>query len=853
MRITENRLQTYEQEHAAKIAALAPECTVLLKKDSTFPLKAPGKIALYGAGVRHTIRGGSGSGEVNIRHFETVEDAMQSAGFTITTTAWLDSYDAARKKAGECFYQQMKVAADAAGVPVSYLLTGQTVPEPIYEFPLDGEGDTAVYVLARNSGEGADRKQDTGDMALTETEIRDILALNTAYDSFMLVLNVGGAVDLTPVMAVKNILLLGQLGTPTAKVLADILLGKVYPSGKLAMTWAPLETYPSTEGFGNPNDTVYSEGVYVGYRYFDLAQSEVLFPFGYGKGYTDFEITPQSVSAQGDRLTVLAKVKNVGAFPGKEVVQVYLTAPGREIDRPWKELAATVKTCELHPQEEAVLEASFSLKNYAYYDEKQATYILEGGQYLVHLGSDSQNTVCIGVIDVPHTFCTEKLKNICPVQQEIPPFKELEQMQAKRKKMYSDALSAHGASSTVQIDLTNWKTNEVDYAADSEIDAEVREKTAQWDNLLAGKVDETDFAAALSDRELEQLACGDSSDNTDLGSIIGSAAKKVAGAAGETTRKLTNTSGVPSIVLADGPAGVRISPAYTLEDGNAKPAAAAFGSGMAEFMPPEEQAAMNSAMGIAEQADDEEIFYQYCTAIPVGTALAQAFNPAVAEVCGDIVGTEMGLFDVSIWLAPALNIQRSPLCGRNFEYYSEDPLVSGTTAAAVTCGVQQHPKCGVTIKHFACNNQETNRYRSNSIVSERAMREIYLKGFEYCIYMAKPACVMTSYNLINGEHACNSYDLLTNVLRREWGFDGIVMTDWFVTSAMISGEKDSIHKEASAAGCVKAGNNLIMPGLATDIADMQAALNDSNHPYVLCRADLVHNAAQMLRFIRKYS
>lgn len=747
----------------------------------------------------------------------------------------------------------MKAAADAAGIPVSYLLTGQTVPEPIYEFPLDGEGDTAVYVLARNSGEGADRKPNAGDMKLTETEIRDILALSTAYDNFMLVLNVGGVVDLTPVMAAKNILLLGQLGTPTAKVLANVLLGRAYPSGKLTMTWAPLEAYPSTEGFGNLNDTVYHEGVYVGYRYFDLAQKEVLFPFGYGKGYTDFEMKPQGISAQGDKLTVLAKVKNIGNFTGKEVVQVYLTTPGKEIDRPWKELAATAKTCELAPQEETTVEAVFSLKDYAYYDERQAAYILESGQYLVHMGNDSKNTVCVGVVDVPHTFCTEKLKNICPVQQEMPPFKELEQMQMKRTNMYKTALSACGALPITHIDLTDWKTNAVTYPANNEISANIGEEMAQWNDLLAGEIDEFSFASALSDRELERLACGDSSDNTDLGSIIGSAAKKVAGAAGETTRKLTDTRGVPSIVLADGPAGVRISPAYTMEDGNAKPAAAAFGSGMAEFMPPEEQAAMNSAMGITEQADDKETFYQYCTAIPVGTALAQAFNPAMAEACGNIVGTEMSLFDVSIWLAPALNIQRSPLCGRNFEYYSEDPLVSGTTAGAVTSGVQQHPKCGVTIKHFACNNQETNRYRSNSIVSERAMREIYLKGFEYCIRTAKPACVMTSYNLINGEHACNSYDLLTNVLRREWGFDGIVMTDWFVTSAMISGEKDSIHKEASAAGCVKAGNNLIMPGLATDIADMQTALNDTKHPYALCRADLVHNAAQVLRFIRKYS
>lgn len=854
MRITENRLQTYEQEHAAKIAELAPECTVLLKKDGMFPLDMPGKIALYGAGVRHTIRGGSGSGEVNIRHFETIEEAMRNAGFTVTTTAWLDSYDAARKKAGEDFFQQMKAAADVAGVPVSFLLMGQPIPEPVYEFPLDGEGDTAVYVLARNSGEGADRKPDEGDMKLTETEIRDILNLNAAYTRFMLVLNVGGVVDLTPVMDVKNILLLGQLGTPTSKVLANLLLGEAYPSGKLTMTWAPLQAYPSTDGFGDINDTVYHEGTYVGYRYFDLAPVNVLFPFGFGKGYTDFEVKSQGISVQDETLTVQAEVKNVGAFPGREVVQVYLTTPGQEIDRPWKELAATVKTRELLPQEKCTVEISFSLRDHAYYDEKQASYILESGRYLVHLGTDSQNTVPVGAVDVPYSFCTEKLKNICPAQQEISSLHELPQMLAKRKDLYENGSAACGALPAIQIDLAGWKTTVAAYTADTTEEASIIEKDSlRWEKLLAGEVDEAALSAALSEQELEQLACGEGSDNADLASIIGSAAKKVAGAAGETTRKLTHTKGVPSVVLADGPAGVRISPIYTLEGEIAKPAAAAFGSEMTAFMPPEEQAAMQAAMGVAMPTDGKDVFYQYCTAIPVGTSIAQAFDPSLAEALGDIVGTEMGLFDVPIWLAPALNIQRSPLCGRNFEYYSEDPLVSGITASAVIVGVQRHPKCGVTIKHFACNNQETNRYRSNSIVSERALREIYLKGFERCVRTAKPACVMTAYNLINGEHVCNSYDLLTNVLRQEWGFDGIVMTDWFATSTMVGGDKDSVHAEASAAGCVKAGNNLIMPGLATDMADMQAALRDKTHRYPLSRADLLRNAVQMLRFIRKFS
>lgn len=371
--------------------------------------------------------------------------------------------------------------------------------------------------------------------------------------------------------------------------------------------------------------------------------------------------------------------------------------------------------------------------------------------------------------------------------------------------------------------------------------------------MLDGRIDERRLAESLTVEELALLSCGSGTDNTDMGSIIGSAAAKVAGAAGETARRLAESRVIPSIVLADGPAGVRISPVYTLEGETAKPAVSAFGSGMSAFLPPEELAVMKASMGVAQPDSDTETYYQYCTAIPIGTAVAQSFNPRLAETLGDIVGSEMELFGVQLWLAPALNIQRSPLCGRNFEYYSEDPLVSGITAAAITRGVQKHPKCGVTIKHFACNNQETNRYRSNSIVSERAIREIYLKGFELCVRAAEPAAIMTSYNLINGEHACNSRDLLTHVLRDEWKFDGIVMTDWFVSSTQIGGNAGSVHPAASAAGCVKAGNHLVMPGLATDLADIQSALKEPSHDYPLCHEELVRNAVQVLRFIRMYS
>ena len=299
--------------------------------------------------------------------------------------------------------------------------------------------------------------------------------------------------------------------------------------------------------------------------------------------------------------------------------------------------------------------------------------------------------------------------------------------------------------------------------------------------------------------------------------------------------------------MADGPAGLRLRPTYAYANGEVHATAPNFGEAFMMVMTEEERAAMNAEK--AEGTDGAETCYQYCTAIPIGTELAQSWNEELVRTCGDLVGEEMEQFGVHIWLAPAMNIFRSPLCGRNFEYYSEDPLLSGSIAAAMTLGVQAHKGCATTIKHFACNNQETNRYFSNSRVSERALREIYLKGFEICVKRAQPHFIMTSYNLINGEHACNSKDIQTYTLRDEWGFEGVVMTDWLVTGGMgASGEKWPC---ASAAGNVKAGNDITMPGIPSEKADMQKALADSTHPYTLSRAELQLSAKRVLGMILK--
>ena len=282
IRITDAGVQPFETEHIGLVRKVAPECALFLKReDETLPVQA-GKVALYGSGARKTVKGGTGSGDVNVRHYVTIEEGMENAGFEITSKEWMDAYDKVVADAHKAFIERVKKEAAELGINAVMYGMGKAMPEPEYELPLDAEGDLAVYVLSRNSGEGADRSTESGDIDLSATEIRDILACSKKYKKFVLVLNVGGMVNLEPVKEVKNILLLGQLGSPIGDVLADILTGKSYPSGKLAMTWAPIDQYPSTKGFGDMDDTVYAEGIYVGYRYFDTANVTQTFPFGYG-------------------------------------------------------------------------------------------------------------------------------------------------------------------------------------------------------------------------------------------------------------------------------------------------------------------------------------------------------------------------------------------------------------------------------------------------------------------------------------------------------------------------------------------------------------------------------------------
>ena len=800
----------YEKEHIGLLRDSLAECTLFLRQNGAFPLEAPGRIAAYGNGVRHTVKGGTGSGEVNSRYSVNVEQGLKGAGFTITTGRWLDAFDQVEQDAQKAFVKEIKERAKKKHTMAILEGMGAVMPQPEYDLPLDGEGDTAIYVLSRISGEGNDREPIPGDIRLTDSEAKTILALDAKYEKFMLVLNVGGVVDLTPVKEVSNILVLSQLGVETGSVLADILLGRANPSGKLTTTWASWEDYCREGEFGDINDTRYKEGIYVGYRYFDTVGKKPLFPFGYGLSYTSFDIAVTGAAAEGDTIRIKAAVSNTGARAGREVVQVYVSAPAGRLDKPYQDLAAFSKTDLLEPGASQELTISFSLRDCASYDAQKESYVLEAGSYVVRVGDSSDHTQPAALVDLDGEAVVTKAGN-CLGKTDFEDWKP----------SGSETAAAEELSDITRISVAaaDIETVTVSYDQEREIDPRVKDLTVE---------------------ELAYLNVGAFNPKAGALSVIGNAATNVAGAAGETTGVLKE-KGFPVLVMSDGPAGLRLAKEFYRDEKGAH----GIGSSMVPesflpFLPAPARFIMNLIGGSGKPKKGQKVEYQYATAIPIGTAIAQSFNLPLAESYGSIVGDEMERFGVHLWLAPALNIHRDIRCGRNFEYYSEDPLISGKTAAAITRGVQRHPGCGTTIKHYAANNQEKNRYCNNSIVSERAMREIYLKGFGICVRESQPHALMTSYNLLNGVHTSEHRGLIEDILRCEYGFKGIVMTDWIVDMAQ---DKQSLHRMPIAAEIAKAGGDLVMPGSKGDFDSIVKAAKSGE----LELRQLQINATRVLR------
>ena len=519
----------------------------------------------------------------------------------------------------------------------------------------------------------------------------------------------------------------------------------------------------------------------------------------------------EDFSLSGMTITVTARIKNIGRYPGKEVAQLYVSIPVGKLDQPYQVLAAFAKTDELLSGEEQNLSLSFSMASIASFDEETACTLLESGRYVLQLGNSSRGTTVCGVVELDKTINLELLSH----SGGNPGFADWKPERTVVASV-SDAMPVHYLRS---------EDCQVTPTCKPIIDMEAQE-----------------IVRTMTDSELSLLCTGGFIEDGN-NSIIGNAGLSVAGAAGETTSKFKDR-GIPALVMADGPAGLRLSRQYGVDEQGIYTVDEGSFAMLYELLPDPIIAALH-----LDNKDNSErkgkIFEQYCTAIPVGTALAQSWNVQLVQACGDLVGAEMERFGIHLWLAPALNIHRSPLCGRNFEYFSEDPLISGKMAAAITLGTQQHPGCGTTIKHYAGNNQETNRFHSNSRISQRALRDIYLKGFQIAIAESNPKAVMSSYNLLNGEHTSQREDLLETILRDEWGYAGIVMSDWVSGNFSALGA-DKKYPGACASGSIKAGNDIMMPGSKTHVDDLLNALNNSSASYPLNRANLVKCAARMV-------
>lgn len=840
-----------EIDHMNISRELAGECMVLLENDGALPLKETGKIALFGNGVRRTVKGGTGSGDVNSRSIVNVEEGFKNAGFTVTSGSWLDKQGEMLDKSKGEYLEWVKAEAKKSSRSEFIIQFDHpySAPAPVLiteEDCKEADTDVAVYVIARNSGEGSDRYNREGDYLLFAEEKKNLEMVAAHFKKTIVILNIGGVMELSGVKAIPGInaiLLMGQLGNIGGDALADVVTGKVNPSGKTVDTWAKnYMDYPSSAKFshnGSVHDEEYEDGIYVGYRYFDSFGVEPECCFGFGRSYTDFSLQIDGAEAAGDRVQVRATVQNTGSvYAGKEVVQIYYSAPQGRMDKPYQELAAYHKTSLLKPGESEAMILTFAIKEMASYSEADAAWILEKGDYVIRVGSSAGNTEVAAVLTLAEEVKTQIGKNLFPLDIQL---KEIKPDTTAAKTAYeknSEGLGRvyHGSiqSSCIKAEHMVYQGKREEYKTD-------REKKLTVQDVKNGDCTVEELVAQLTVEEMADMCVGTL--RAGEGNVVGNASYTVPGAAGDTSSILKVSRGIKNMILADGPAGLRLQPHFkTTKEGKLLPGGSVMGDSFEPFDP-----------DINE--DEVDNYYQYCTAIPIGWSLAQSWNTELAEWAGDMIGAEMEQFGVDLWLAPAMNIHRNPLCGRNFEYYSEDPLVSGKIAAAITIGVQKHKGKGTTIKHFAVNNQEDNRYFVNAHVSERALREIYLKGFEIAVKESQPLSIMTSYNLLNGIHTANSYDLLQAMARDEWGFDGTVMTDWFTSQDMpeITGKFQPRYPISSSVGCIYAGNDIQMPGCRKNVDDIVEAVKTGREMdgFRITLADLQFNTANIIRVVLK--
>ena len=608
--------------------------------------------------------------------------------------------------------------------------------------------DTALVLFGRAAGEDRENTLTKGSFYLTNEEENLLKCVRKYFDRVAVVLNIGNIIDFSWVETydIPCVGICWQGGMETGNGLADALSGRVNPCGHLTDTVARrYEDYPTARNFGGKNKNHYEEDIFVGYRYFEtFAPNAVLFPFGHGLSYTSFEIRPNGLSDAGNSVIAAIGVKNTGAVPGKAVVQLYYEIAGDALPTPKRQLAAFCKTALLAPGETELCQLKVPKAALACYDDLGATDF--SFAWVLQKG-DYRFYAGLSVRDTVPAGAFTQTKNalIRQCAQTAAP-KETEHLMRLRP---------------IVTEAGTYKTYEPAPTAEYNLKEEIlrhlpptleenEDRDASFLDVLEGKLSLEAFTASLNNEELEAITRGDYVMNSPLGPTGN------AGVFGGVLQSLRDRD-VPPVTTTDGPSGIRL--------------------------------AASSAL------------------LPSGTALACVYDPALVRELYALLGEEMTDRGSDVLLAPGMNIHRDPLCGRNFEYFSEDPLISGRTAAAVVSGLKDAGVSGCP-KHFACNNQETNRTKNNSVLSERALREIYLRGFEICVKTAEPAVLMTSYNQINGVWGHYQYELVTKILRGEWGYKGLVITDWWMQKSA-SPEFPALRDQAYR---VRAGVDVLMPG-----------------------------------------
>ena len=754
-------------------ASAAAEGIVMLKNDNgALPLSKDEVVSVFGRIQLHYYKSGTGSGGmVNVSKVTGIVDGLLESGVKLNEEL-LNVY---KKWDEENPYDLGDGWGNEPWSQVEMPLDEQLVADAAQK------GSTAIVIIGRTAGEEMDATLTEGSFLLTALEKDMLSKVRKAFEKVVVLLNVGGLIDMSFVneYTPDSVLYVWQGGMTGGTGTADVLTGKVSPSGKLSDTIAySVKDYPSDPYFGDRVRNFYSEDIFVGYRWFEtFAPEKVLYPFGFGLSYTTFDVKTVSVSGS-DTLTFKVSVTNTGKFSGKEVVQVYCGAPQGKLGKAARVLCGFAKTKELAPDETQELEISVRLETLASYDDSGVTgnrfcWVLEEGEYKFFVGTDVRSAQETFKFSLNESKVTEKyIQALAPVL----PFKRI------------TAENNDGDFSPVMHDVPLSEVDEPARRAER-LPQEIPytgDKGIKLADVKSGKNTMDEFLAQLSNHDLSCIIRGEG-----MGSPRVTAG--TASAFGGVSDALTGF-GIPAACCDDGPSGMRLD------------------CGTKAF------------------------------SLPNGTMLASTFNCELIKELYYLLGLEMSANKVDCILGPGMNIHRHPLNGRNFEYFSEDPFLTGKMAAFQLNGLHSAGVTG-TIKHFCGNNQETNRHFIDSAVSERALREIYLKGFEIAVREGNADSIMTTYGSVNGLWTAGNFDLNTVILREEWGFKGFIMTDWWA-NVNFRGEEP---KRAFFVPMAIAQNDVYMVCADTSCADedIDTALADGT----LTRGELQRNAANICNFI----